>query len=67
MLVGKYADRLPLYRQSQIFARSGLSIDRSTLADWVGTAFSGAFAVPPARRSPANSISVPSSTGWPSI
>lgn len=38
VLVGKYADHLPLYRQSQIFARWGLSIDRSTLADWVGTA-----------------------------
>uniref|UniRef100_UPI001F0D0DDC IS66 family transposase n=1 Tax=Poseidonocella sp. HB161398 TaxID=2320855 RepID=UPI001F0D0DDC len=36
--VCKYADHLPLYRQSQIFARSGLSIDRSTLAGWVGTA-----------------------------
>uniref|UniRef100_UPI0015538C2D IS66 family transposase n=1 Tax=Mangrovicoccus sp. HB161399 TaxID=2720392 RepID=UPI0015538C2D len=38
VLVGKYADHLPLYRQSQIFARWGLSIDRSTLAGWVGTA-----------------------------
>ncbi|QEW20350.1 Transposase [Marinibacterium anthonyi] len=36
--VCKYADHSPLYRQSQIFARSGLSIDRSTLADWVGRA-----------------------------
>nr|WP_240722881.1 IS66 family transposase [Poseidonocella sp. HB161398] len=38
VLVGKYADHLPLYRQSQIFARWGLSIDRGTLAGWVGTA-----------------------------
>ena len=36
VLVNKYADHLPLYRQSQIFDREGLDIDRSTLADWVG-------------------------------
>ncbi len=36
MLVSKYADHLPLYRQSQIFGREGLDLDRSTLADWVG-------------------------------
>ncbi len=36
VLVGKYADHLPLYRQAQIFARQGLALDRSTLADWVG-------------------------------
>jgi transposase len=36
--VSKYADHLPLYRQSQIFARSGVDLDRSTLADWVGGA-----------------------------
>ena len=34
--VNKYADHLPLYRQSQIFDREGLDLDRSTLADWVG-------------------------------
>jgi hypothetical protein len=34
--VSKYADHLPLYRQSQIFDREGLDLDRSTLADWVG-------------------------------
>lgn len=38
VLVSKYADHLPLYRQSQILARSGIDIHRSTLADWVGTA-----------------------------
>ena len=38
MLVSKYADHLPLYRQSQILARSGVTIHRSTLADWVGVA-----------------------------
>jgi hypothetical protein len=32
--VNKYADHLPLYRQSQIFERDGLHLDRSTLADW---------------------------------
>jgi transposase len=38
VLVSKFADHLPLYRQSQIFARSGIDLDRSTLADWVGGA-----------------------------
>jgi len=38
VLVSKYADHLPLYRQAQIYARQGLALDRSTLADWVGTA-----------------------------
>ena len=36
VLVNKYADHLPLYRQSQIFGRDGIELDRSTLADWVG-------------------------------
>ncbi len=36
VLVNKYVCHLPLYRQSQIFDREGLHIDRSTLADWVG-------------------------------
>lgn len=38
VLVAKYADHLPLYRQSQIYARQGIRLDRSTLADWVGRA-----------------------------
>ena len=38
VLVSKFSDHLPLYRQSQILARSGIDIHRSTLADWVGTA-----------------------------
>lgn len=38
VLVSKYADHLPLYRQSQIFARSGIDLGRSTMADWVGKA-----------------------------
>jgi transposase len=38
VLVSKYADHLPLYRQSQIYARQGIELDRSTLADWVGRA-----------------------------
>lgn len=36
VLVNKYADSLPLYRQSQIFGREGVDLSRSTLADWVG-------------------------------
>ena len=36
VLVSKYADHLPLYRLSQIFAREGVDLDRSTMADWVG-------------------------------
>jgi len=36
VLVAKYADHLPLYRQSGIYAREGVDIERSTLADWVG-------------------------------
>jgi len=34
--VAKFADHLPLYCQSQIMARQGVEIDRSTLADWMG-------------------------------
>lgn len=36
VLVSKYADHLPLYRQSQIYEREGIDLDRSTMADWVG-------------------------------
>jgi transposase len=38
LLVAKYCDHLPLYRQSEIYAREGLALDRSTLCDWVGQA-----------------------------
>src|ERR1700722_19522213 len=38
VLVSKYADHLPLYRQAQIYARQGVNLDRSTLADGVGRA-----------------------------
>jgi hypothetical protein len=38
VLVSKYADHLPLYRQSEIYEGQGLELDRSTLADWVGGA-----------------------------
>jgi transposase len=38
VLVSKYADHLPLYSQAQIYARQGIELDRSTLADWVGRA-----------------------------
>jgi transposase len=34
VLVAKYADFLPLYRQAQIFARQGIGLDRSTLMAW---------------------------------
>jgi len=36
VLVSKYADHCPLYRQSGIYEREGIDLDRSTLADWVG-------------------------------
>ncbi len=38
VLVAKYADHLPLYRQAQVYARQGINLDRSTLADWIGRA-----------------------------
>jgi transposase len=38
VLVAKYADHLPLYRQSEIYARVGVELNRSTMADWVGGA-----------------------------
>jgi transposase len=36
VLIAKYADHCPLYRQSEIYAREGVDLDRSTLAGWVG-------------------------------
>src|ERR1700722_15098636 len=38
VLISKYSDHLPLYRQSEIYARQGVEIERSTLAGWVGGA-----------------------------
>src|SRR3954464_3505149 len=38
VLVAKYGDFLPLYRQAAIFARQGIELDRSTLCGWVGRA-----------------------------
>jgi len=38
VLVAKYADHLPLHRQSVIYGRAGVELERSTLADWVGQA-----------------------------
>ena len=38
VLVSKYCDHLPLYRQSGIYARDGVDLDRSLLAEWVGKA-----------------------------
>ncbi|MGZ9709311.1 IS66 family transposase [Glaciimonas sp. GNP009] len=40
VLVSKYADHLPLYRQSVMYAREGVELDRGLLADWVGAASS---------------------------
>src|ERR1700681_1829094 len=37
VIVAKYADALPLHRQSVIYAREGVDLDRSTMADWVGS------------------------------
>jgi transposase len=38
VLVSKFCDSLPLYRQAQMLARQGMALDRSTLSHWVGTA-----------------------------
>ena len=38
VLVSKFDDHLPLYRQAEIYAREGVALERSTLADWVGRA-----------------------------
>jgi transposase len=38
VIMSKYADHLPLYRQVEIYARDGLDLDRRTLADWMGKA-----------------------------
>jgi hypothetical protein len=38
VLVSKYCDHLPLYRQAQIYEREGVDLDRATMADWVGKA-----------------------------
>ena len=39
ILTAKYADHLPLYRQAQIYAREGVDLERSTMAEWVGGCF----------------------------
>ena len=44
VLVAKYADHLPLHRQESIFARAGMTIARSTLAQWGGQLRRGAAA-----------------------
>ena len=38
VLIAKFLDHLPLYRQAEIYARGGAGLDRATLADWVGKA-----------------------------
>lgn len=37
IIAGKYCDHLPLYRQSEIYARQGVELDRTLLAQWVGS------------------------------
>jgi transposase len=39
IVVAKYCDHLPLYRQAQIYAREGVELERSTMAEWVGRVF----------------------------
>jgi transposase len=39
ILTAKYCDHLPLYRQSMIYAREGVELERSTMAEWVGGCF----------------------------
>jgi transposase len=39
ILTAKYCDHLPFYRQSQIYAREGVELERSTMAEWVGGCF----------------------------
>jgi transposase len=39
VLVAKYCDHLPLYRQAQIYAREGVELERSTMAEWVAGCF----------------------------
>jgi transposase len=36
VVVSKYCDNLPVYRQEEIYAREGVELERATLADWVG-------------------------------
>jgi transposase len=50
VLVSKYCDHAPLYRQAQIFARHGIELDRSTLANWVGGCLLVAGSAPRAAR-----------------
>jgi transposase len=45
VIVSKYADHLPLYRQAQIYSRQGVDLDRSTSASWVGKARTATAAV----------------------
>ena len=43
VLVSKYGHHLPLHRQSDIYAREGIELDVSTLADWVGSSMATAM------------------------
>jgi transposase len=58
VLVSKYADHLPLYRQAQIYARQGINLDRSTLADWSCRLAPAPTARTPARKAKAKAEAV---------
>src|SRR5436190_686358 len=50
IVVSKYDDHLPLYRQAEIFARDGVSLETSTLSGWVGATPAALFFYSPDRR-----------------
>ena len=62
VLEAKFADHLPLFRQSVIYAREGVDLDRALLASWVGAA---SALLPPADQAGLNNTSLPSD-GMPS-
>lgn len=61
VIVSKYADHLPLYRQVEIYSRQGIDLDRSTLAAWVGRA---AFELKPVYDALLANLKSASSCSW---
>jgi transposase len=59
VLVAKFADHQPLYRQSVTYARQGVELDRSTMARWVGAC--GALVVPLVGRVSIRNLTCPGS------
>src|SRR5205823_10445670 len=55
IVVSKYDDHLPLYRQAEIFARDGVSLETSTLSGWVGATAAALKSAPRSRRGPKQS------------